>query len=242
MTTAKLALRVLFTFFLFTSCQRTIDEPATTNADEFANAKKIKIKNIGVKDIDGNKYKTVAIGTQVWMAENLKVEHYRNGDPVPNVTDNTAWSTLTTGAYANYNNDAANGATYGRLYNWYAATDARNIAPAGWHVPSDTEWDVLINYLGGESVAGSKMKETGTAHWASPNIDATNSSGFTSLPGGVRDQNGPFFAIGNLGSWWSSTELLTSNAWSRTLFNSHGVVFKNGDFKQRGFSVRCLRD
>jgi uncharacterized protein (TIGR02145 family) len=137
-----------------------------------------------VTDIDGNIYHTVTIGTQVWMVENLKTTKYRNGDPIPNVTGN-AWAALTTGAYCWYNNDAATyKATYGALYNWYAVADSRNIAPTGWHVPTDAEWTTLTTFLGGESVAGGKLKETGTNHWTSPNTGATNETGFTALPGG----------------------------------------------------------
>lgn len=137
-----------------------------------------------VTDYDGNVYQTVLIGDQCWMMENLKVTHYRNGDPIPHVTDGVTWGNLTSGAYCNYNNDEGNVATYGRLYNWYAVDDSRNIAPAGWHVPSDAEWQTLVDYLGGDAVAGGKMKEAGTTHWASPNTGATNESGFTALPGG----------------------------------------------------------
>ena len=148
-----------------------------------------------VTDIDGNTYQTVKIGDQWWMAENLKVTCYRNGDAIPNITDGTTWASLSTGAYCEYNNDINNVATYGRLYNWYAVTDSRNIAPAGWHVPSDAEWKQLEMYLGmSQSEAdatgwrgtdeGGKLKEVGTMHWNSPNTGATNESGFTALPGG----------------------------------------------------------
>jgi uncharacterized protein (TIGR02145 family) len=115
-----------------------------------------------VTDIDGNVYQTVTLGGQVWMAENLKVTRYRNGDPIPCVNDASAWSGLSTGAYCHYNNDFNNAAIYGRLYNWYAVSDSRNIAPGGWHVPTDTEWQTLVDLLGGSSVAGGKMKTTGT--------------------------------------------------------------------------------
>ena len=126
-------------------------------------------KNAGkyntVTDIDGNAYHTVAIGKQVWLVENLKVTRYRNGDQIPNVSDNKQWCNLTTGAYCNYNNDANNVTTYGRLYNWYAVHDIRNIAPKGWHVATDVEWKILTDYLGGETIAGGKLKETGTTLW-----------------------------------------------------------------------------
>jgi uncharacterized protein (TIGR02145 family) len=198
----------------------------------------------GVTDVDGNVYNTVTIGTQTWMKENLKTTHYRNGDPIPNVTDNAAWITLTTGAYSNYNNDAANVATYGRLYNWYAVNDARNIAPAGWHVPTDGELNALVNYLGGVSIAGGKLKEAGTTHWASPNTGATNSSGFTALPGGFRLSTGGFFGyITQNGYIWSSTEYNAAGAWlGGVSYNSNGVESGTSVFKYSGISVRCIKD
>ena len=159
-----------------------------------------------VTDIDGNLYYAVIIGSQCWMAENLKTTKYRNGDAIPNVTDNTTWSALITGALCNYNNDANNMTTYGRLYNWYAVSDSRNIAPVGWHVPTDVELTTLTDYLGGLSIAGNKLKEPGTTHWASPNTGAVNETGFTALPGGYRVSSGSFSNLGNNGYWWSSTE------------------------------------
>jgi uncharacterized protein (TIGR02145 family) len=198
----------------------------------------------GLTDVDGNIYNTVTIGTQIWMKENLKTTHYRNGDPIPNIISNTGWSVLITGAYANYNNDAANVATYGRLYNWYTATDARNIAPAGWHVPSDAEWVVLINYLGGPSLAGGKLKEAGFAHWSNTNTTGDNSSGFTGLPGGHRTNNGPFTGMGIVGHWWSSTPIYTTDAFLLFLESSSGSVSSPSGYtdKRYGLSVRCVKD
>jgi len=194
-----------------------------------------------VTDIDGNIYKTIIIGTQTWMAENLKTTKYRNGDPIPNVTDNTAWYALSTGSYCWYNNDAATyKATYGVLYNWGAVSDSRNIAPTGWHIPTDAEWTTLTTFLGGESVAGGKLKETGTTHWQSPNTGATNSSGFTALPGGCRVQIGTFDSVNGGGYWWSSTDNSITNAWNRSIF--YGSVDRVSNYKHNGFSVRCLRD
>jgi len=142
-----------------------------------------------VTDIDGNVYHIVTIGTQVWMVENLKTTKFRDGSSIPNVTDAEEWvghGELHSGAYCNYDNTAANSNTYGSLYNWYAVVDERNICPTGWHIPSEAEWATLIAYLGGQDVAGGKMKEAGTAHWSTPNTGASNSSGFTALPGGSR--------------------------------------------------------
>ena len=206
-----------------------------------------------VTDIDGNVYHTIKIGDQWWMAENLKVTHYRNGDPIPHVTGDGTWSGLTTGAYCNYNNDTNNVATYGRLYNWYAVDDSRNIAPEGWHVPTDAEWRQLEMYLGMSQVdadatgwrgtdEGGKLKEAGTAHWKPPNPDATNESGFTALPGGYRFTGGYFGSMGNYADFWSSTELSSRFAWYRYLIYYHSQVFRNYLSKQSGFSVRCVRD
>ncbi len=194
-----------------------------------------------VTDIDGNIYQTVTIGTQVWMAENLRVTHYRNGDPIPSVTDNSVWASLATGAYCEYNNDPANVAIYGRIYNWYAVNDSRNMAPEGWHIPTDADWQVLSDYLGGDAIAGGKMKEAGTAHWLEPNTGATNESGFTALPGGWRS---PYYYY--MGSWaffWSSTEANSNHAWLRDLHYNTTELFR-GEYgeKSDGFSIRCVRD
>ncbi|MBL7124087.1 MAG: fibrobacter succinogenes major paralogous domain-containing protein, partial [Actinobacteria bacterium] len=195
-----------------------------------------------VTDIDGNVYHTVTIGTQVWMVENLKVTHYRNGDPIPNVTDGTQWESLKTGAYCSYNNDVNNAITYGSLYNWYAVNDSRNIAPEGWHVPTNAEWETLEMYLGG-SVASGKMKETGITHWNSPNTGATNESGFTALPGGYRDYYGPFYLIGYDGFWWSATKSSDPYTWHRLLSYDSSSIGRYGSFSgELGCSIRCLRD
>jgi uncharacterized protein (TIGR02145 family) len=195
-----------------------------------------------VTDIDGNVYQTVKIGEQWWMAENLKVTHYRNGDAIPNVTDNTEWPNLSTGAWCSYNNDAGNVSTYGLLYNWYTVADSRNIAPAGWHVPSDAEWQVLVDYLGGASVAGGKMKETGTTHWYSPNTGATNENGFSALPGGCRNYVGEFNTIGGLAYFWSFTESSSASACSRYLNANNSDIVRSINTKQYGCSVRLVRD
>ena len=149
---------------------------------------------------------TIQIGTQQWMSKNLDVAFYKNGDPIPLVTDPTAWVGLTTGAWCYYNNDSTQGTTYGKLYNWYAVNDARGLAPAGWHIPSDAEWDVLSTTLGGAAVSGGKMKEAGTTHWTSPNTGGNNNSGWAGLPSGKRDgYSASFSNSGLFGYWWSST-------------------------------------
>ncbi len=206
-----------------------------------------------VTDIDGNIYPTVQICNQVWTAKNLDVSHYRNGDVIPQVTDSTTWANLTTGAWCYYQNITANGPIYGKLYNWYAVNDPRGLAPAGWHVPSDAEWNKLVKCIdpsadttvfdGLQSTyAGGSMKELGFAHWLSPNVGATNSIGFTGLPGGDRYSDGSYEYTGTSGWWWSSTELPPSLAWGRNLCNIYSSVDKNGSSKTTGCSVRCLRD
>ena len=195
-----------------------------------------------ITDVDGNTYQTVKIGDQWWMAENLKVTHYRNGDPIQNVTVDTEWVNLTTGAYCNYDNDADNSTTYGSLYNWYAVDDSRNISPEGWHVPSDAEWQTLVDYLGGDVVASGKMKETGTTHWTSPNTGATNESGFSALPGGCRHGDGTYGTVGNYVAFWSSTKYGSYGAWTRSLSYNNFGVYRSNYSRQSGLSVRCVRD
>ena len=198
-----------------------------------------------VTDIDGNVYHYIVIGTQTWMVENLKTTRYRNGDDIYNITSNDFWVLMSPyGAYCWYNNDAAtNKATYGALYNWYAVADNRNIAPVGWHVPTDAEWITLITYLGGESVAGGKIKEMGFAHWKTPNTGATNSSGFTALAGGFRIfKDGAFFGIGETVTWWSSSAYTTVDAWSDGVYYDAANVGRHNVSKLNGLSIRCIRD
>ena len=181
---------------------------------------------------------SVKICDELWTHKNLDVDRYRNGDPIPKVTDPTAWEALTTGAYCYYNNDSATyAATYGKLYNWYAVNDPRGLAPAGWHIPSDAEWTTI-----GASVAGGEMKESGTIHWITPNTGATNSSDFTGLPGGYRNYNGLFGNVGEYGFWWSSTSQSGSGAWARQLRYDDDDLITNSQAKRNGLSVRCLRD
>jgi uncharacterized protein (TIGR02145 family) len=195
-----------------------------------------------VTDIDGNIYKTVTIGTQVWMAENLKVTHYLNGDSIPDVKDNAVWPNLLSGAYCDYNNDTTNVATYGRLYNWYAVADSRKIAPAGWHVPTDSEWQTLVDYLGGSTVAGGKMKEAGYAHWFNGNTGATNQSGFNGLPGGYRYGTGASLDMTVSAYLWTSTENAYSYSMARILSAYSASIFDDKRPKLYGFSVRCVKD
>jgi uncharacterized protein (TIGR02145 family) len=195
-----------------------------------------------VTDIDGNVYRTVKIGDQWWMAENLKVTHYQNGDAIPNVTDDTEWSNLTTGAFCDYDNEADSAEVYGHLFNWHVVNDIRGIAPESWHVPSETEWQTLIDYLGGDEIAGSKMKEAGTTHWLSPNTGATNESGFTALPCGCRFYNSSYSNMGNATYFWSSTEYNSSRAWLWLMYYDYTGVNRDYLDKRNGFSVRCVKD
>ena len=194
-------------------------------------------------DIDGNVYKTIQIDNQVWMAENLKTMKYNDGTAIPLVTDSTAWSSILTPGYCWYGNDSVTHENpYGALYTWYAVNTGK-LSPTGWHVPTDAEWTTLKTYLGGENVAGGKMKEAGTGHWLSPNTGADNSSGFTTLPGGSRFYDGSFLGMGYFGYWWSSTENSSSCAWQRSLsYNVAGVGHSSLHSKLNGYSVRCVRD
>ena len=187
-------------------------------------------------------YPVVRLCCSSWMTKNLDVSTYRNGDPIPKVTNLAAWDELTTGAYCYYNNDSTTyAATYGKLYNWYAVNDLRGLAPEGWHIPSDAEWTTLGACLGGDAVAGGPMKEIGTTYWAPPNTGATNLSGFKALPGGHRGY-GPDEGIGWAVFFWSSTDYDTNNAWARTTSNYNTELFRYPTSKIAGFSVRCLRN
>ncbi|MEI6089179.1 MAG: fibrobacter succinogenes major paralogous domain-containing protein [bacterium] len=215
-------------------------------------------ESISTTDIDSiifvpNTCTEIAIGTQTWMCKNLDVDHYRNGDSIPQVMDNTEWAKLKTGGWCYYNNDTNNGQTYGKLYNWYAVNDPRGLAPDGWHVPNDEEWQTLEMYLGmTQSQAnstqwrgtdeGGKLKETGTTHWKSPNEGATNESGFSALPGGVRHNTGEFRDVGGSGAWWNSSELYSNTAWYRHIVNHYPYIVRFWFSKVDGMSVRCVKD
>jgi uncharacterized protein (TIGR02145 family) len=200
-----------------------------------------------VSDIDGNTYNTVAIiGTssaQCWITENLKTSRYRNGDIIPIVTDNTEWSNNSaTGKRSWYNNDSTtHEIPYGNLFNWYAVADTRGLCPTGWHVPSDNEWSTLTSNLGRKD-AGGKMKSMGFTYWNSPNEGATNSSGFSALPGGFRDTDGSFNMVRNFAFFWSATAFDDQTAWRRILDANNSTVGWYFNNKSVGASVRCLKD
>ena len=185
---------------------------------------------------------SIKIGNQVWMTENLNVDRFRNGEIIPQVQGAEAWERAAANkqpAWCYYDNDIKNADKYGKLYNWYAVSDARGLCPAGWHVPSDDEWTMLTNALGGGNEAGNKMKSK--SGW-SEGGNGTNSSGFSGIPAGFRGSVGTFDSVGSLGVWWSSTEYATYDAWYRNLNYNNGIAFRFNANKQLGCSVRCLKD
>lgn len=206
---------------------------------------------------DGNIYNTVLMGTQCWMKENLRTTTYSDGTPIPNVTDVTAWSNLTTGAYTWYDNDISWKEEYGALYNWYATVDA-NLCPTGWHVPTDSEWTILTDYIGGpDSPHGNELKSCRQVNspsggncntsehprWNESSTQyGTDDYGFSGLPSGYRKDNGYFYNIGGIGAWWSSTQYVSYNAWVRYLSYGIGNVGVDSPNKKYGYSVRCLKD
>lgn len=214
-----LSLSCVLLILLFTGCEKK-EDPADTDL-----------------------YESVTIGDQVWMVHNLDVVTYRNGDPIPLVTDSVDWISSTDGAYCNYNNDESLGGEYGRLYNWHAVNDSRKLAPEGWHIPTNAEWQKLINYLGGVDEAGGKLKEAGLEHWLSPNTEGTNSSGFTALPGGFRSEtDGTFSSMGGQGFWWLSSESANDRAHTALLSTITAKAYSNDNAKVLGAYVRCIKD
>lgn len=211
---------------------------------------KKKEDSITATDIDGNVYKTVTIGTQTWFNENLKTTRYYDGTDIPEVTDYDDWFDLTTPGYCWYeNNESLYKDAYGALYNWYVVETGK-LCPQGWHVPSDNEWQQLVMFLDpdaasgfGESlIAGGKLKEKGTTHWSAPNEGATNETGFTALPGGVRLNSHDFVDNGNFGFWWSSTEFSDPLSWVVDMGYNNSSLYRYKAYKTTGLSVRCLKD
>ena len=241
----NLIVRVLFIGIIIVLCQncKKEDKPSPGSGNLQTNT---------VTDIDGNVYQTVTIAGKVWMKENLKTTHYRNGDPITFISSQNLWLANSEGAYCIYNNDTTYANTYGKLYNWIAVNDSRNIAPAGWHVATDAEWhslalafdssSQLVN--GSESViAGSHLKEAGLTHWSSPNTGADNSSNFTGLGGGSRATSGIFEQMGVAGYWWAATEYDTNGAWYRGLYTVGTSIGRYPGHKRLlGLSVRCVKD
>ncbi len=231
----RIWLYILITaFFLFFSCEKEKDI-VYMNLDPW-------VEYGSMTDQEGNTYKTLPIGTQTWMVRNLKTTKYNDGTLIPIVTDADAWDNLSTPACCWQNNDPARKVTYGVLYNWYAVNTGK-LCPAGWHVPGDVEWTQLTDYLGGENIAGGKLKESGYSHWYSPNTGATNETNFKALPGGER-LDGPNALFGNLGEkggWWT-TASSDGFAVSRLMYDHTNQVQKTFYPKKSGLSVRCLRN
>jgi uncharacterized protein (TIGR02145 family) len=194
-----------------------------------------------VTDIDGNVYKTVIIGTQVWMAENLKVTRFRNGDSIPIITKDNVWSTNTTVACCDWCYDNRNAKFCGKYYNFRVIQDSRNVCPVGWHVPTDDEWTTLANFLGGEDVAGSKLKESGTKHWNNTN-NAVNTSGFFALGVGVCHLAGSFYFYQTFGYWWTSTPINANKAWNRSMTNIGAKIYREDEDFNSGLNIRCIKD
>lgn len=202
-----------------------------------------KTSGESVVDIDGNVYHTVTIGSQVWLIENLRVTRYHDGTPIPGVPDSDTWCDLKTGAYcAPVLDSTADVVAYGLLYNFHAVNDSRGLCPEGWHVPTAEEWRALIEYLGGDQVAGGRMRETDSGHWLISVPGSTNESGFTALPAGGRGRYGGPSDVGRYATWWSSTSYDRNYAWHWGLHpDKHDIRFNPGH-KASGFSVRCIRD
>jgi len=196
-------------------------------------------------DIDGNTHKTVTIGHQVWMQENLNVTAYRNGDLIRQAKTNEEWNDAGAngeGVWCYYNNDPVHGTKYGKLYNWYAVHDPRGLAPSGWHIPTDNEWTTAISTLGGENIAGGKMKFNGISQWQSPNIGGDNSSNFSALPSGMRGIDGKFNFISESAYFWSQSEYSPTTAWYRVINHHLPTIVRSSEEKVDGLSVRCIAD
>ena len=184
-------------------------------------------------------FKSVKIGRQEWMAENLSVSYYRNGDTIPEVQDSDEWDELTSGAWCNYKNDPANGEIYGKLYNWYALTDTRGLAPEGWRVATLEDWEELIGFLGGDKMAGGLLKSV--HEWKLPNEAASNAYGFSALPGGLCDDDCSFMDQGSIGYWWTATDTNEKNAWSFLMSCDNSFINRSYFEKKDGLSVRCIK-
>ncbi len=213
-----------------------------------------------ITDVDGNKYKTIKIGTQIWMAEDLKCSRFNDWTPIDLIEENITWRTTITAAYCWYNNDIINKNTYGAFYNWFVVNplNSKNICPSGWHVPTDSEWTKLVQFLDSTTEpnsgiqsesAGNFLKTSGTLEngnglWTTPNENANNSSGFSAIPGGERIWSGSFGGQNHIGAWWSSTQS-TGNigqAYNRSLVTENGIVFRESQPKKWGHNLRCIKN
>lgn len=236
---------ILFAFLLF-SC----DDNETTPENETPVVESEAIFNEDLsygtmQDNEGNTYRTIEIGNQTWMAQNLRTTQFRNGDEIPEVTENADWPALTDAAQSSYENNDNEVflATHGRLYNWFAATDNRNISPEGWHVPTIQEWETLAATLGGAENAGGQIKEIGEARWNAPNTNADNSSGFTALPSGRREYtDGRFINQGFNTFWWTSSPYNPDYSWYYQVNYDIASLNAANFHKQYGFAVRLVKD
>jgi uncharacterized protein (TIGR02145 family) len=200
-----------------------------------------KIVYGSVRDLDGNVYRTVQAGDQTWMAENLKVTQYNNGEPIPRIMDDSEWRDDLVGGYCYYDNEFSYKYLYGALYNWYTVNTGL-LCPSGWHVPAESEWLILADFLNGETEAGGKLKETGFTHWSSPNTGATNETGLTALPGGSRDSDSEFYGIGLNSIWWSASESNVDLAYFHYLSSDEQNIRTFEGSQKNGCSVRCVKD
>jgi uncharacterized protein (TIGR02145 family) len=216
---------------------------STVKTDIPVSDKTITFNFIACTDGDNNNYPVVEIGTQIWMAENLKTTKYSDGTDIPNVKEDGAWSSTSLAAYCDWDNNSSNASTLGRMYNWYSVmlTNPKNLCPTQWHVPSDDDWTTLTSYLGGESVAGGKLKEIGSTHWGSSN-SATNETGFTAIGVGKRKSTGMFWLPGGFGYWWSLTESGALYGWNRDISGNNNSVHRGQGYKTEGYTVRCIKD
>ncbi len=243
MKKAILLLRAAFMLLVFVSCagkSKKNDRAVAVVPNKLDNKARLSPPEQAVVN-----FKSIKIGKQVWMAENLNVSTYRNGDSVLQVQNAETWNNLETGAFCFYENKVANGSKYGKLYNWYAANDPRGLAPKGWHIPSDAEWKQLIDYLGGEIEASRRLKNnSGWNECDGKSGNGNNNTGFSALPTGFRDFFGPFNSIGSYALWWSANEdaIHTNDGIFRCVCYNCSRVFRNNFTKRRGISVRCIKD
>jgi len=241
----KISGLVLFVIIVFFSCKKESDDELTSSINTVVFNPNVSYGSM--TDQEGNVYKTVSIGTQTWMAENLRTSKYNDGTDIPKIVDDKEWANLTTGAYCNLLNieNTEIIAIFGHYYNWYAVNTSK-LAPKGWHVPTDADWTKLFDYLGGQYIAGTKLKETGTNHWSGSNNESTNETGFTALPGGERYISyigtGEFGGGAATGCWWSATECTTDLSWAQVMYNSDAIVYHLGTDKPNGLSVRLVKD
>lgn len=202
----------------------------------------VNLQGSVISDADNNRYPTIRIGLQEWMAENLRTSRYRNGAAIPIVTDDPTWSSTTSGAACSINHNQANDPVYGKLYNWFALFDPRNLCPEGWHVATTEDWSSLSNFLGGAQVAGGRLKDTGNAHWTTPNAGATNESGLKALPAGFRRADGSFDGLGISALWWLPFMTDQFNAFDVSIMNDDANIQLDVSDKNIGYSIRCVRD